>query len=82
MRGSEMLTGKITGNLWSLRTVDDLPSGTLVEVDLDHEAGRIIAYDPLVCAKGEKVLVTTGAACAAHFPAGAPIDALIIASLE
>ncbi len=77
-----MLSGKVVGRVWSSRKLDTVPSGALVVVELDHEGGRLIAHDPLACGEGEAVLIATGSACSAHFTSGAPVDALVIASLE
>lgn len=77
-----MLSGKVVGHVWSSRKLEAVPNGTLVVVELDQKDDRIIAFDPLSCGKGEAVLITTGSTCAAFFPPGALIDALVIASLE
>lgn len=77
-----MLSGKVVGNVWSSTKIDTLPSGTLVEIKLDHSGDHLVAFDPLSCGEGEKVLIATGAAAANHFGSHAPIDALVIASLE
>lgn len=77
-----MIKGRVTGKVWSSRHVDTLPGGGLLEVETGGGA-RLIAFDPLGCADGEAVLITQGSVAAAFFAGRtAPVDALIIASLD
>ncbi len=53
-----MKTGVVVGRVWASKRVDELPSGALLEIDLDQpdrngSAERIVAFDPLGC--GEEV---------------------------
>lgn len=76
-----MIRGKVTGRVWSTRSVEGLPKGAFLLVDVG--GAEIVAFDPLGCAEGEEVLVTQGSVAAAQFPQGkAPIDALIIGSID
>jgi ethanolamine utilization protein EutN len=79
-----MLRGTIVGNIWSTKRLKELPSGALLEVELDDARGtKLIAFDVLGCGVGERVLVATGSVAAAWFPGKAPpIDALIIGSID
>ncbi|MCP4822213.1 MAG: ethanolamine utilization protein EutN [Shimia sp.] len=77
-----MLSGKVVGNVWSSTKIDSMPSGTLVEIKLDNSGDYLVAFDPLSCGEGEKVLIATGSAAANHLGSHTPIDALVIASLE
>jgi ethanolamine utilization protein EutN len=62
--------------------VATLPQGGLLEVALDSGA-RLVAFDPLGCAEGEEVLIAQGSVAAAYFDkAKAPVDALIIGSID
>ena len=62
-------------------SVDTLPNGALLEVEVDGKS--LIAFDPLGCAKGETVLITQGSVAAGYFnKIKAPIDALIIGSID
>ncbi|HAR52162.1 EutN/CcmL family microcompartment protein [Roseovarius nubinhibens] len=77
-----MIKGRVNGKIWSSRHVDTLPGGALLEVEIDG-GGRLIAFDPLGCDAGEAVLVTQGSVAAAFFKGRtAPIDALIIGSID
>lgn len=77
-----MIKGRVTGKIWSSRHVDSLPSGALLEVEVEG-GGRLIAFDPLGCADKEAVLVTQGSVAAAYFNGKtAPVDALIIGSID
>lgn len=77
-----MILGRVTGQIWSSRKLDTIPSAALLEVKTDAGA-VIISLDTIGCDIGEKVLVTTGSVAAAQFPdIRAPIDALIIASID
>ena len=77
-----MIRGRVSGKLWSSRRVNTLPSGALLEIELESGA-RLIAYDPLGCAPGEAVLVTQGSVAASYFTGiSAPIDALVIGSID
>lgn len=77
-----MIQGRVVGKVWSTRRIESLPAGALLEVETGGGA-RLIAYDPLGCNVGEDVLVTQGSVAAAWFGAGAaPVDALIIGSID
>ena len=77
-----MIKGRVKGKVWSSRHVETLPSGALLEVDVDG-GGRLIAFDPLGCDTGEAVLVTQGSVAATYFVGRtAPVDALIIGSID
>jgi ethanolamine utilization protein EutN len=77
-----MVRGKVVGRLWSTKRVSTLPQGGLLEIELEN-GSRLIALDPLGCAEGEEVLVTQGSVAAAYFDKSrAPVDALIIGSVD
>ena len=77
-----MIRGRVTGRIWSTKHIETMPGGALLEVTLDT-GGSLIALDPLGCAEGEAVLVTQGSVAAAYFTKyKAPIDALIIGSID
>jgi len=77
-----MIRGRVTGRLWSSKHIETLPNGGLLEVETDG-GGKLIAFDPLGCAEGEAVLITQGSVAAGHFTKlRAPIDALIIGSID
>lgn len=77
-----MIRGRVKGRFWATKRVPTLPQGALLEVELDNGA-RLIAFDPLGCGEGEMVLITQGSVAAAYFEKiRAPVDALIIGSLD
>ena len=77
-----MIKARVRARLWSTRHIGTLPTGALLEVETDTGA-KLIAFDPLGCADGEAVLVTQGSVAAAYFPErSAPIDALIVGSID
>ncbi|MGB8621540.1 MAG: EutN/CcmL family microcompartment protein [Paracoccaceae bacterium] len=77
-----MIKGRVTGRVWSSKRVDVLPSGALLEVEVEG-GGKMIAFDPLGCADGEAVLITQGSVAAGYFTkVKAPVDALIIGSID
>ena len=77
-----MISGRVSGRIWSSRRVDTMPTGALLEVSLE-DGKSIVALDPLGCADGEAVLIVQGSVAAAYYPEiRAPIDALIIASID
>lgn len=77
-----MIRGKVSGRVWSTKKVNTLPVGGLLEVKVDG-GGVMIAFDPLGCAEGETVLITQGSVAAGYFgDAKAPVDALIIGSID
>lgn len=78
-----MLAGKVVGRVWSAKKLDQLPAGALLEIELETNAGTIVALDPLGCGEHERVLVTTGDVVNNHFNGNNTlVDALVIASLE
>lgn len=77
-----MIKGKVTGRVWSSKHIETLPGGALLEVTLEG-GGTMVAFDPLGCAEGETVLITQGSVAAGYFTkAKAPVDALIIGSID
>jgi ethanolamine utilization protein EutN len=79
-----MRRATVLGPVWATKRLETLPSGALLEVELDGADGdRVVAYDVLGCGDGERVLVTLGSTAATWFPDGPrPIDALIVGSLD
>ena len=77
-----MLKGRVRGRFWSSKRVPGLPQGPLLEIEMEG-GQRLIALDPLGCADGELVLVTTGSVAARYFDkVNACVDAVIVASLD
>ena len=77
-----MLKGRVRGRFWSTKRLPSLPQGALLDVELDNGSHQI-AFDPLGCGEGELVLITQGSVAAAWFEkVKAPVDALIIGSLD
>lgn len=79
-----MLRATVKGNVWSTKRLKEIPSGAMLEVELEDGKGtRLVAFDVLGCGIGERVLVSTGSVAAAWFPGKAPpLDALIIGSID
>ncbi len=83
-----MKTGRVVGRVWATKRLSELPSGALLEIDLDPSVGggsgeRIIAFDPLGCLEDERVLVTQGSVARSWFDnASAVVDALVIGSID
>jgi ethanolamine utilization protein EutN len=78
-----MLKATVTGRIWSTKKLGEVPAGSLLEVAVDKSSAKLLAFDPLGCGEGEKVIVATGSVAAAWFPGKAPpIDALIIGSID
>jgi ethanolamine utilization protein EutN len=78
-----MLKATVTGRIWSTKKLGEVPTGSILEVVIDETSSRLLAFDPLGCGEGEKVIVATGSVAAAWFPGKAPpIDALIIGSID
>lgn len=77
-----MISGRVIGRYWATKRINTLPQGALLHVELD-DGGHIIALDPLGCGEGEHVLITQGSVAAGFFEqVKAPVDALIIGSLD
>ena len=78
-----MLKATVTGRIWSTKKIAEVPAGSILEVVVDESSSRLLAFDPLGCGEGEKVIVATGSVAAAWFPGKSPpIDALIIGSID
>jgi len=78
-----MLKATVTGRIWSTKKVSEMPSGSVLEVVVDDTSSKLLAFDPLGCGEGEKVIVATGSVAASWFPGKPPpIDALIIGSID
>jgi ethanolamine utilization protein EutN len=77
-----MIRAKVIGQLWSTKRIETMPNGGLLEVETE-KGDRLVAFDPLGCAIEESVLITQGSVAAAFFTKfKAPIDALIIGSID
>ena len=64
-------------------TVEGLPNGAFLEVEVEGGGSRLVAFDVLGSGLGERVLVATGSVAAAHFPTPhPPLDALVIGSID
>ena len=85
-----MKTGYVVGRVWATKRLGEMPSGALLEIDLEAAGGggggageRLVAFDPLGCGEGERVLVTQGSVAKGWFQEGnAVIDALVVGSLD
>jgi len=79
-----MLRATVIGNVWSTKRLKEVPSGALLEIELEDGKGtRLVAFDILGCGVGERVLVSTGSVAAAWFQGKPPpLDALIIGSID
>lgn len=87
-----MKTGYVVGRVWATKRLGELPSGALLEIDLEIAPGssggggageRVVAFDPLGCGEGERVLVTQGSVAKGWFKDGtAVVDALVVGSLD
>ena len=77
-----MIRGRVKGRCWATKRIEEMPQGALLEVELEN-GSHIIAFDPLGCGDGELVLITQGSVATGYFKSiKAPIDALIIGSLD
>lgn len=78
-----MLKATVTGRIWSTKKIAEVPTGSILEVVVDESSAKLLAFDPLGCGEGEKVIIATGSVAAAWFPGKSPpIDALIIGSID
>lgn len=77
-----MICGRVIGRIWSSKRIEQLPQGALLEVQTDA-GSSLIAFDPLGCGEGERVLVSQGSTAAGYFEdIKAQVDALIIGSID
>jgi ethanolamine utilization protein EutN len=78
-----MLSATVTGRIWSSKKIAEMPTGSILEVKVDGSTSKLLAFDPLGCGEGERVIVSTGSVAAAWFPGKAPpVDALIVGSID
>lgn len=78
-----MLKATVTGRIWSTKKLSEVPVGSILEVVIDETNSRLLAFDPLGCGEGEKVIIATGSVAASWFQGTSPpIDALIIGSID
>lgn len=78
-----MLRAKVVGSIWTTRRLEGMPSGALLEVEVEGTGTRLVAFDTLGTGIGEQVLVATGSVAAAWFPGKPPpLDALIIGAID
>jgi ethanolamine utilization protein EutN len=78
-----MIRATVTGRIWSTKKLREMPSGSILQVQVEGTSSSMLAFDPLSCGIGEKVIVATGSVAASWFPGKAPpIDALIIGLID
>ena len=78
-----MLCATVAGRIWATKRLAEVPAGSILEVVVEDGGGRLLAFDPLGCGEGERVMVATGSVAAAWFPdKPPPIDALIIGIVD
>ena len=78
-----MKSGTVVGSVWSTRRLAEIPVGAFLEVELDTDQERLIAFDVLGSGVGERVLISRGYAATAWFgERKPPIDALIVGSID
>ena len=78
-----MLCATVAGRIWATKRLDEVPAGSILEVVVEESSSRLLAFDPLGCGEGERVVVATGSVAAAWFPdKPPPIDALIIGIVD
>ena len=78
-----MLRAKVIGSVWATRRLSGMPTGALLEVEVEGTGARLVAFDVLGTGIGEQVLVATGSVAAAWFPGKPPpLDALIIGAVD
>jgi len=78
-----MIKATVTGRIWSTKKVSEMPAGSILEVQIEGNSATLLAFDPLGCGVGEKVIIATGSVAAAWFGGKSPpIDALIIGAID
>ena len=77
-----MQPGVVIGSIWSTKRLEAVPKGGLLEIEME-EGSRVVAFDPLGCCEGERVLVIQGSVASEWFGEDkVPVDALIIGSID
>jgi ethanolamine utilization protein EutN len=77
-----MLQAVVTGNVWSTKRIDGLPSGAFLEVKVVDSGDCLVAFDVLGTGLGERVLVAQGSVASGWLPDRPPVDALIIGAID
>ena len=83
-----MKTGLVVGRVWATKRLNELPSGALLEIELEDASGdgvgeRLVAFDSLGCGAGERILLTQGSVARNWFKdSSVVVDALVIGSLD
>jgi ethanolamine utilization protein EutN len=78
-----MKIAKVVGQVWATKRRSDLPSGALVEVQRIPAGVREVAWDPIGCGEGERVLYVTGGSARKGHKDGNPLcDCLVVAVLD
>lgn len=77
-----MVIGRVVGNVWATRKVDDLSGLKFMIVELSPEK-RIVACDGIGAGIGDKVIVTKGSSARKVLNLeNSPIDAAIIGIID
>ena len=78
-----MKIAKIVNRVWATKRLDEVPSGALVEVQRLPAGAQEVAWDPIGCDVGERVLYVTGGSAVKAHKEGSPLcDCLIVGVLD
>ncbi len=78
-----MIAATVTGQVWATRRIDGLPSGAMLDVEVEGSGAHLIAFDTLGSGLGERVLIVQGSVAAGWFTGPPPpIDALVIGAID
>ena len=78
-----MKIGKVVNRVWATKRSEGVPGGALVEVSRLPSGDRVVAWDPIGCGEGDRVLYVTGSpAMRAYKDGNSMCDCLIVAVLD
>lgn len=77
-----MIIGKVIGNVWATRKVENLNGYKFLIVELGN-GNQIVACDTISAGEGDQVLITQGSSAReSESEKNSPIDALIIGIID
>jgi microcompartment protein CcmK/EutM len=55
-----MLKATVTGRIWSTKKLGEVPTGSILEIQVDDSSTKLLAFDPLGCGDGLVAVIING----------------------
>ena len=78
-----MKIGQVVNRVWATKRSEGVPAGAWLEVQQLPSGDHVVAWDPIGCGEGDRVLYVTGSPAMRAFKDGSSMcDCLIVAVVD